>query len=85
MSELNAAQNTPHPNIFYRIGHYFAQLNLYSNEASLSITEQFIATRLNLSFLLICLFILTLLRGLTPQAQFITITSPSVLSVRTIN
>ena len=78
MAKVNAAQNTPHPNIFYRIGRYFAQLNFYSDEASLSITEQFIATRLNLSFLLICLFILTLMRGLTPQAQLITITSPSV-------
>ena len=35
MSEINAAQNTPHPNIFYRIGHYFAQLNLYNDEVSL--------------------------------------------------
>jgi hypothetical protein len=77
MTEINTEQTIPNPNTPHTIANYFTKLNIYSDERSLSITEQLIATRLNICCLIISFFILLMIRGFTPQTQMTTIISPT--------
>jgi hypothetical protein len=78
MTEINTEQTISNLNTHHTIANYFPKLNIYSDERSLSITEQLIATRLNLCCLIISLFILLMIRGFTPQIQMVTIISPTL-------
>ena len=73
----NMERNQGNAGIFHAIRQYFVALNIYRDAQSFSISEQLIATRLNLSLFFVCLLALLLVHGFTPQTYMMTILSPS--------
>ena len=72
---------TPHENntpILRRVSQHLFGINIYRDERTLSITEQLMATRLNLFCLFSSIFVLIMIRGLTPQTETVLVISPTL-------
>ena len=78
MTEIPSEQRSARPNVFKRFGQYLARQNLFNDDESLAVGEQFISTRLYWSLLAISIFILLTLAGLKIPAVTATVTSPSL-------
>lgn len=62
MTEVNAPTST----VLSRVGQWFTTLNIYHQNAALTLREQRLATRLNLIGLTAALLILVLVRTFSP-------------------
>lgn len=78
MAEITSEENTNNAPIWRRIYQHLLGINIYSDEQSLSITQQLMATRLNLIGLFCSIFILIMIRGFTPQTETVLFTSPTL-------
>ena len=85
MTEVNTAGNMSATNIFVQIGHWLLRLNIYHDKPLLTVREQLLATRLNLSGLILSLFILIVVRTFTPQTTMIIIDFPSETQFEQLN
>ena len=78
MTEITTETNEINAPILRRIRQHLLEINIYSDERTLSIPEQFTATRLNFLCFFSSIFILIMVRGFTPQTETVLLVSPTL-------